>query len=336
MVTAQARRGDTRQRGESGDRYITQAQLGGRGREKAPGEAGRQAGHAGLHGDRSAAQPAGSNCAKCGQSATGTCPGGLRAPGLSPAGAGAGGGGRAGAPGRAPGRVLPALRRCPVITASPVSGCSQVVLFASSLRGRTHGPSQAGAAPPPPALPPSHSLSFPSPHAPPGPAPLPSWPAPRSLDEEDAAALADPVTPAAGQRPQPLGAQLRHGRAAAAGESRAQPRGARAGGRRGHERRARPRRRQHLGEGRGGEGRAQRPPRPAPPRGRAGRGGAPGRRGRVPAGGDGGSAARRPGPSRGDGGGIRCAAAVPGAGRHGRSEAAAPDPSAAPRSLPGL
>lgn len=179
MVTAQARRGDTRQRGESGDRYITQAQLGGRGREKAPGEAGRQAGHAGLHGDRSAAQPAGSNCAKCGQSATGTCPGGLRAPGLSPAGAGAGGGGRAAAPGRAPGRVLPALRRCPVITASPVSGCSQVVLFASSLRGRTHGPSQAGAAPPPPALPPLPFplLPFPARPSRPGPAPLLAGPA---------------------------------------------------------------------------------------------------------------------------------------------------------------
>lgn len=52
---------------------------------------------------------------------------------------------------------------------------------------------------------------------PPPPSPRPATPSlppaiPRSLDEEDAAALADPVTPAAGQRPQPLHAQLRRGR----------------------------------------------------------------------------------------------------------------------------
>lgn len=131
---------------------------------------------------------------------------GRDAPGSAGGGRGgsAGPGGHGGAgPGVAappPGGFLPALRRCPVITASPVSGCSQVVLFASSLRGRTHGPvsEQSGSGPPPPSPRPA------TPSLPPA--------IPRSLDEEDAAALADPVTPAAGQRPQPLHAQLRRGR----------------------------------------------------------------------------------------------------------------------------
>lgn len=96
-----------------------------------------------------------------------------------------GGGGRAregpgGPDGPRPG-LLPALRRCPVITASPVSGCSQVVLFASSLRGWTHGPSQAGAAQPHrrrlPPCPPARPSRPPA--RPPSPAPLPSSPAPR-------------------------------------------------------------------------------------------------------------------------------------------------------------
>lgn len=84
---------------------------------------------------------------------------GRDAPGSAGGGRGgsAGPGGHGGAgPGVAappPGGFLPALRRCPVITASPVSGCSQVVLFASSLRGRTHGPvsEQSGSGPPRPA-----------------------------------------------------------------------------------------------------------------------------------------------------------------------------------------
>lgn len=148
--------------------------------EKALEETGKQAGHAELHGDCSAAHPGGNNCAKCVESGIRSCPEGLRRlrgdPGLSPPGRGR----PAGAGQGAPGRVLPALRRCPVITASPVSGCSQVVLFASSLRGRTHGPSQAGAAPPPPAPPPF--LPFSSlPRTPlparPGPAPLLAGPA---------------------------------------------------------------------------------------------------------------------------------------------------------------
>lgn len=127
--------------------------------------------------------------------------GGGRGGNAGPSGHGGAGPGVAALP---QGRFLPALRRCPVITASPVSGCSQVVLFASSLRGRTQGPvsEQSGSGLPPPTNAPSPRPATPS---------LP--PAmPRSLDEEDAAALADPVTPAAGQRPQPLRAQLRRGR----------------------------------------------------------------------------------------------------------------------------
>lgn len=61
--------------------------------EKALEETGKQAGHAELHGDSSAAHPGGNNCAKCGESAIRSCPGGLRRfrgdPGLSPPGAGA-------------------------------------------------------------------------------------------------------------------------------------------------------------------------------------------------------------------------------------------------------
>ncbi|XP_073079648.1 uncharacterized protein [Manis javanica] len=102
------------------------------------------------------------------------------------------------APGGAPLRsarpcaALPALcRRCPVTTASPVTGCSQVVLFASSLQGREKGQrrrvsgrgrgrgcrAQPGR-PPRPAAP-----RFPGPRAVPG----------SLLDEEDAAAPGDPV-----------------------------------------------------------------------------------------------------------------------------------------------
>lgn len=193
-----------------------------------------------------------------------------------PRGAEEGGARRAGAavPGKGwgprppPAGLLPALRRCPVITASPVSGCSQVVLFASSLRGRTHGPSQAGAAPAAPSARPSR------PPRPLSPAPLPSSPAPRSLDEEDAAALADPVTPAAGQRPQPLHAQLRrgrHGRAAATSAAGEKPRGAgreRGGGGAFTSERV-PAAANTLGRGRAqreGEGAQRRaPPRPSPP-----------------------------------------------------------------------
>lgn len=90
------------------------------------------------------------------------------------------------------------------------------------------------------------------------PGPFPS-PAQCSLDEEDAAALADAVAPAAGQRPQPLGAQQlrrRHGPAAAPSAAR------RAGGAAAS---ARAPRRQHLR--RGGAAPPLAPPRGlAPPR----------------------------------------------------------------------
>lgn len=180
MVTTQPRRGETRQRRESRDSHITQAQLGGRGtrRLKAAGPAGWT---------RRTARPPQRCSARGGQPRQARAKrdhrlsrGAAAAPGAEPARgrAGQGGSGRAGARGRAPGRVLPALRRCPVITASPVSGCSQVVLFASSLRGRTHGPSQAGAAPPPSAPPPPLPfLPFPARPSRPGPAPLLAGPA---------------------------------------------------------------------------------------------------------------------------------------------------------------
>ncbi|MEJ1280034.1 hypothetical protein NN561_010973 [Cricetulus griseus] len=60
----------------------------------------------------------------------------------------------------APGSPLPVLcRRCPVTTASPVTGCSQVVLLASSLQGREGTGAErregrpTGGPPPPPSGP---------------------------------------------------------------------------------------------------------------------------------------------------------------------------------------
>lgn len=112
-----------------------------------------------------------------------------------------------------PGSALPVLcRRCPVTTASPVTGCSQVVLFASSLQGgrkeaetgrewgrraEPRGPERHR----PAAL--SRGRQLPAPLRAPraGPGPL--------LDEEDAAAPGDPVSPGAGQGADPLQVQIR-------------------------------------------------------------------------------------------------------------------------------
>lgn len=129
----------------------------------------------------------------------------------------AGGRGSAASPagptsGARPGSALPVLcRRCPVTTASPVTGCSQVVLFASSLQGekkprrgvsgdavRSRGGPERHR---PAAL--SRGRQLPAPLRAPraGPGPL--------LDEEDAAAPGDPVSPGAGQGADPLQVQIR-------------------------------------------------------------------------------------------------------------------------------
>lgn len=105
-----------------------------------------------------------------------------------------------GGPKPQPWPALPVLcRRCPVTTASPVTGCSQVVLLASSLQGREGtGAERARGA--------THGA--PGPLAPAAPKPPRGASPACSLDEEDAAAPSDPVRPGARQRADPLQVQV--------------------------------------------------------------------------------------------------------------------------------
>jgi len=92
-------------------------------------------------------------------------------------------------------RLLPGVFLCPVMTASPVTGCNQVVLFASSLLGEEKGEEKVKIKQPTKGIRDETSPNFP----------------PRGylLDKEHASVPGHAVTPRGRQARQPVRVQVR-------------------------------------------------------------------------------------------------------------------------------